>query len=757
MSRRLPTVLLMTAAIIVMAATAGPASAQTVKAGGDGFVRQWLVCGTWPISETRRNLLPDDQLPYEGLVTMGRLWVVATANESGFVDLAGLGGHNQQATLAHAYLHSPQRQKVKLLIGSDDRAHLAVNGSWLHQSTRSGPWKPDQETVEATLDQGWNQVLLRVENNWALYGFSVRVTLPDGRPAALQSSAQVPEELMMRPAMRTPLSQEALAELTELMTNRTQQTVRMLNQVLRSWADEGDALDESYDEARLRAVTYVTALREVLEAMPQPDVADAEQPDLPHNWQLARRHLREAAADGPGPLMEASATLLDHARVGARLWQMGHFAASSPLEIGHYAGEIDRTLSDTTALVSQIRRQHLRPYRLREQTLRHRTAPMTISLIGADGEPLSEVKYEVEQLNHEFLFGCNLFAFGAFDDSEDNERYQQRFAELFNHAIVPVYWSLLEPRQAELHFQHDQRGLPGPDAIVDWCLERGISIRLSPLLSTQALPRWLHEKSADEIRQASHQHLRRLVDRYGQLASHLELRLERWRAFPLGKLQLDLPYVLDWISDDAPQANLHLGSSSTSILTRGAKYAEEHGRRLEGLTLVFDQSRSPLPIEDLEAQLGRLQSARLPVHLCQVAVSGSRRNELAQAEAVEAIYRTAFANPMISGISWWDLSDRFARGRQPVGLLDSNLRAKEAYHRLVRLIKGEWWTSTSGQSGDEGEVAFRGYYGDYRLTLTITGADGRPRQIVHLLSLGRDDPQSLVIRINEAATPDSGI
>ena len=160
-------------------------------AGGDGFIRQFLVCGTWPVGETERNLLPVDQLPYEGLVTMGRLWVVASANEAGFVDLAGLGGGSYQATLAHVYLHSDERRNVKLLLGSDDRAHLAVNGTWLHRSERSGAWQPDQETVDVVLDEGWNQIMLRVDNNVALYGFSVRVTLPDGRPVGLRSSAQI--------------------------------------------------------------------------------------------------------------------------------------------------------------------------------------------------------------------------------------------------------------------------------------------------------------------------------------------------------------------------------------------------------------------------------------------------------------------------------------------------------------------------------------------------------------------------------------
>jgi endo-1,4-beta-xylanase len=53
----------------------------------------------------------------------------------------------------------------------------------------------------------------------------------------------------------------------------------------------------------------------------------------------------------------------------------------------------------------------------------------------------------------------------------------------------------------------------------------------------------------------------------------------------------------------------------------------------------------------------------------------------------------------------------------PAGLLRKDMTPKPAYDELKKLIKGQWWTSTQLQSGAEGAAAFRGFLGDYRLTV----------------------------------------
>ena len=68
--------------------------------------------------------------------------------------------------------------------------------------------------------------------------------------------------------------------------------------------------------------------------------------------------------------------------------------------------------------------------------------------INIKGENLPEnITVEVEQKNHEFKFGANIFMLDEFECEEKNRIYREKFAELFNLATVPFYWSDLEPEE----------------------------------------------------------------------------------------------------------------------------------------------------------------------------------------------------------------------------------------------------------------------------------------------------------------------
>jgi hypothetical protein len=53
----------------------------------------------------------------------------------------------------------------------------------------------------------------------------------------------------------------------------------------------------------------------------------------------------------------------------------------------------------------------------------------------------------------------------------------------------------------------------------------------------------------------------------------------------------------------------------------------------------------------------------------------------------------------------------------PAGLIGKDLTPKPAYERLKSLIKGKWWTKTAVSAGDDGSAKFRGFYGNYRVSV----------------------------------------
>ncbi len=92
--------------------------------------------------------------------------------------------------------------------------------------------------------------------------------------------------------------------------------------------------------------------------------------------------------------------------------------------------------------------------------------------------------------------------------------------------------------------------------------------------------------------------------------------------------------------------------------------------------------------------------------------------EAYQAREAARFYTMLFSHPAVTAITWWDFSDLYAWKNAPAGLLRKDMTPKPAYEALQRLIKGKWWTRTQLQGGADGSAGFRGFLGDYRVTVS---------------------------------------
>ena len=88
-----------------------------------------------------------------------------------------------------------------------------------------------------------------------------------------------------------------------------------------------------------------------------------------------------------------------------------------------------------------------------------------------------------------------------------------------------------------------------------------------------------------------------------------------------------------------------------------------------------------------------------------------------QARYARDFYTLAFSHPSVDAIIWWSLSDMNDWRGSAGGLLDAQGEPKPVYDALAKLIKEEWWTIVEAEADAEGRVSFRGFYGDYRLTV----------------------------------------
>jgi endo-1,4-beta-xylanase len=68
---------------------------------------------------------------------------------------------------------------------------------------------------------------------------------------------------------------------------------------------------------------------------------------------------------------------------------------------------------------------------------------------------------------------------------------------------------------------------------------------------------------------------------------------------------------------------------------------------------------------------------------------GTAWNPTLQADWTEAIYTLLYSKPLYTSVTWWDFVDTKGKFWPFGGLLDKDLKPKEAYLRIKKL-QGEW-------------------------------------------------------------------
>jgi hypothetical protein len=76
-------------------------------------------------------------------------------------------------------------------------------------------------------------------------------------------------------------------------------------------------------------------------------------------------------------------------------------------------------------------------------------------------------------------------------------------------------------------------------------------------------------------------------------------------------------------------------------------------------------------------------------------------------------YKLAFSKPYILELTRWFQVDNYGGRGMDAGIIDSNGEKHQIYYDLKKLIKEEWHTKVEGKTNSLGEIAWRGFYGEY--------------------------------------------
>jgi GH35 family endo-1,4-beta-xylanase len=323
--------------------------------------------------------------------------------------------------------------------------------------------------------------------------------------------------------------------------------------------------------------------------------------------------------------------------------------------------------------------------------------------------------------------------FDRFKTPAENDLYKQRFAELFNFATIGFYWRGYEPTPGRPNY-------PYTDKVVDWCLQRGIRMKGHPLLwgNESGTPTW---STGQPDAQTQKQRVTDIMGRYGGKITFWEVVNEPAH---LAAPKIDEPYR--WAQQTDPNACLIV--NDFKVLADGCpaflellKKAQADGVPFGGIGIQAHEPRTMrFPLDGVRERLDQYAALGKDLYITEFTptsagepITGSPPagpwDEKAQDDYAVKFYRVCFAHPAVQGITWWDLCDQgswLAGG----GMLRKDLSPKPVYDSLRRLIREEWHTQARGPTDGQGQFSFRGFAGQYDVTVTAGARTAKARLLL---------------------------
>ncbi|HEX7897808.1 MAG TPA: hypothetical protein VF950_08615 [Planctomycetota bacterium] len=154
--------------------------------------KEWLIAG--PFNEPlNARAAPENDIDLAKEMT-GKgnkkfKWKVTPATiQSGYAVFNWEDGkviNPKDAVSAYVLIHvrAPSPMTVQLSLGHDDGGRAWVNGEMVHSNDRGGGVKNDEFKAKATLEEGWNRVLVKVRTTNGGFGLSFRILDEAGAPA----------------------------------------------------------------------------------------------------------------------------------------------------------------------------------------------------------------------------------------------------------------------------------------------------------------------------------------------------------------------------------------------------------------------------------------------------------------------------------------------------------------------------------------------------------------------------------------------
>ena len=413
-------------------------------------------------------------------------------------------------------------------------------------------------------------------------------------------------------------------------------------------------------------------------------------------------------------------------------------------QVGQQAGTIElrdiRLVDAGTDTRFEAAQAALAPEKIAARIAQHRMADLHIEVRDAAGRPVPNATIHIEQQQHAFLFGANIFELKPNDPSPQQRAYQEQFAALLNYATLPFYWGMFEHRRGEPQYERLSN-------MARWCQAHGLACKGHPLIWHMVWPSWAPAEAEAAI-PLLRARVFDLIPRYRETIRYWDVLNEANSAMHDRKAGEG-----QWIKREGPAAVVAtaLGwareanrQSGATLLYNDFKIGADNEALLRGLRdrnalpdVIGIQSHMHgglWPLPQAWDVVERFAAFGKPIHFTEMTVvSGPEpqhdpgkewvpnwnttpAGEAAQAKYVAELYTVLFSHPALQAITWWDFSDDRAWKGAPAGLVRKDMTPKPVYTALHKLIRETWWTRADATADARGAALVRVYRGTHTLT-----------------------------------------
>lgn len=342
----------------------------------------------------------------------------------------------------------------------------------------------------------------------------------------------------------------------------------------------------------------------------------------------------------------------------------------------------------------------------------------------------------VEQLKHEFWFGCAI-SDGMFNGSgspADVKQYKEMFLKNFNSAVTEnaVKWPSMERRKGEVNYST-------VDAMLKWTDENNIPLRGHNIFwgIHEFIQPWVKELSKEELEATLKNRAETLTARYRGRFAEYDLNNEMIHGnYYEEKLGPDITKKMaQWAKNGDPDVKLFLNDYDITTGKMLPQYMAhirsllKQGVPIAGIGVQGHLHAETFDRAELKRSLDSLAKFHLPIRITEFNIPGQRskyyndRNivmtpqeqELAAKEMVD-FYKICFAHPAVEGIIMWGFWEGANWIRQS-SMYNKDWSPRPMASAYQNLVFKEWWTNETGKTNKKGEYVVPAFYGKYKVTV----------------------------------------